>query len=106
MGEADYIIYLTSSYDDWYRHYHLTRKSQVLEFRIQYEAFIGGEWHEIVRHDTAHGRPHRDMTHPDGTQTKEEFYGYTPDEVLTYGERDIKRNWQRYRIQYEREMER
>jgi len=43
---------------------------------------------------------------PDGSQTKEEFCGYTPAEVLTYGERDIKRNWKSYRENYEREMRR
>ncbi len=74
------------------------------EFRIQYEALIEGHWHAIVRYDTAHGRPHKDLMHPDGSETKEHFFGYTPAEVLTYGERDIKRNWQRYRAQYEREM--
>jgi len=52
----------------------------------------------------AHGRPHKDLIHPDGSQTKEEFFGYTPADVLTYGERDIKRNWRSYRENYEREM--
>ena len=86
MGEADYTIYLTGNYNDRYRHYHFVKKGRVVRFRIQYEAFIGDKWHEIVRYDTAHGRPHKDLIHPDGTQTKEEFYGYTPAQVLTYGE--------------------
>jgi len=30
-----------------------------------------------VRYDTAHGRPHKDILHPDGTQDKVEFYGYS-----------------------------
>jgi len=58
-----------------------------------------------VRYDTAHGRPHKDVLHPDGSQDKAEFYGYSGAEVLTLGERDIKANWQRYRAEYEREIE-
>jgi hypothetical protein len=104
MGEADYIIYLSKDYTDRYRHYHRIERGKVREFRIQYEALIEGHWYAIVRYDTAHGRPHKDLMHPDGSQTKEGFFGYTPNAVLTYGERDIKRNWQRYRAQYEKEM--
>ena len=44
------------------------------------------------------------MLQPDGTQTKEEFPYYTPAEVLTFGQNDIRRNWKKYRIQYEKEM--
>ena len=68
------------------------------------ETLIGGEWQAIVRYDTAHGRPHKDLLHPDGTQDKQEFYGYAREEVLTLGERDIKANWKRYRAAHEQEM--
>lgn len=106
MGEKDYTISLSPSNEDRYRHYHQVEKKQIVQFRIQYEAYIEGAWREIVRYDMAHGRPHKDLIHPDGSQTKEEFFGYTPAEVLTYGERDIKRNWKSYRENYEREMRR
>lgn len=59
-----------------------------------------------MRYDTAHGRPHKDVLHPDGSQDKVEFYGYSEAEVLTLGERDIKTNWQRYRAEYEQELKR
>jgi hypothetical protein len=73
---------------------------------IQYEAFIGGEWRAIVRYDTAHGWPHRDLIRPDGAEDKQTFSGYSREEVLASGERDIKTNWKRYRTAYEQEMER
>ena len=57
-----------------------------------------------MRYDNAHDRPHKDILHPDGSQDKVEFSGYSREEVLTLGERDIKANWQRYRVEYEREM--
>lgn len=73
-------------------------------FCVQYEAFIEGVWRPIVRYDTAHGFPHRDLLHPDGLEEKSEYPGRSNAEVLTLGQEDIKRNWLLYRKQYEREM--
>lgn len=105
MGEKEYVYYFTLERQDRFRYYHYLARGRILRFRIQYEARIGGNWHAIVRYDTAHGRPHKDILRPDGSQRKVEFYGYSGEEVLTLGERDIKVNWQRYRAEYEREME-
>ena len=69
-----------------------------------YEAYINGEWRAIIRYDTAHGFPHKDIIHPNGTVTKETFPGFSKAEVLTLGQKDIRRNWKRYRRNYEREM--
>jgi hypothetical protein len=105
MSEKEYLYYFTPEREDRFRYYHYLTQGRILRFTIQYEAHIGGKWHPIVRYDTAHRRPHKDMLHPDGSEKKIEFYGYSRDEVLTLGERDIKANWQRYRSEYEREME-
>ncbi|MBI3741399.1 MAG: hypothetical protein HY257_06550 [Chloroflexi bacterium] len=82
----------------------MAERRTVREFTIQYEAEIDGEWLEIIRYDTAHGRPHKDLVHPDGTETKEEFPNYSNAEVLTLGQNDIRKNWKKYREQYEKEM--
>jgi hypothetical protein len=105
VGEREYLIYLSPAQTDRFRYYHELERGRITRFRIQYEVFIGGEWRAIVRYDTAHGRPHKDVLHPDGTQDKFEYSGYSYDEVLTLGERDIKANWIRYRDAYDREME-
>lgn len=76
----------------------------MIEFAIQYEALIEGKWRAVVRYDTAHGRPHKDIEHPDGTQTKIEFPYHSNEEVLKIGQNDIRDNWERYREHYEREM--
>jgi hypothetical protein len=55
-----------------------------------------------VRYDTAHGRPHKDLLHPDGTQSTEEFRGYSVEDMLGLGERDIKLNWRKQREAYEK----
>ena len=104
MSEKEYTYYFTPERKDRFRYYHHLIRGRIVRFRIQYEALIGERWHAIVRYDTAHGRPHKDVLHPDGSQDKVEFYGYSGAEVLTLGERPIKANWQRYRAEYEREL--
>jgi hypothetical protein len=106
MPETRFVAPIQGSAVDRYRHYHVWEGGVLLAFVIQYEAEIDGKWREIVRYDTAHGRPHKDVLHPDGVETKEEFPHYTNAEVLTYGQNDIRKNWCKYREQYERELKR
>ncbi len=105
MGEKEYIHYFTLERLDRFRYYHYLDQGRITRFVIQYEAFIREKWHPIVRYDTAHGFPHKDLLHPGGKQEKIEYRGYTREEVLTIGERDIKANWLTYRAQYEQELE-
>jgi len=104
MTETSYVIDLTPDGRNRYRHYDLLQKKEVLEFTVQYEAYLQGKWHTIVRYDTARGFAHRDMMHTDGTETKTSFQYWDYAAVLTYGERDLKRNWASYRKAYEREL--
>lgn len=100
------MIYLDEAQENRYRHRHVWERNQVTEFTIQYESLISGQWHSILRYDTAHGQPHRDLLHPDGTQTKEMYPNYRNAEVLTIGQRDIIENWPTYLATYQKEMER
>lgn len=104
MTETSYVIDLTPDGRNRYRHYHLLEKNEVLEFRVQYEAYLQGKWHAIVRYDTAHGFAHRDVMYPDGTVPKTSFQHWDYAAVLTYGERDLKQNWDSYRKAYEDEL--
>jgi len=104
LGKKSFIVLLGESDRDRYRLYCATESGQVAIFRVQYEAFIDGRWQPIVRYDTAHGFPHRDLLHPDRPGEKTEYRGHDNAEVLTLGQEDIKRNWQTYRAQYEEEM--
>jgi len=104
VGDKEYLIYLDDELKNRYRHFHRTERGQVALFCIQYEALIGKTWVAIVRYDTAHGFPHRDTMHPDGSQSKEAFRFYSRSEVLTLGQYDIRQNWKRYRAAYESEM--
>ncbi|MBI5303142.1 MAG: hypothetical protein HY868_13495 [Chloroflexi bacterium] len=104
MPITQFTVPLQGSPTDRYRHYHVLEKDVITAFTIQYEAEIDEQWREIVRYDTAHNRPHKDLLHPDGTTAKEEFPYYTNAEVLTFGQDDIRKNWKKYRAQYEKEM--
>ena len=105
MGEREFVIYLDPDERlNRYRHYHIWEGRVIVAFRIQFEAFIEGRWHAIVRYDTVHDRPHKDVIHPDKSETKEWFDLYSRAEVLTIGQRDVMENWPTYRLQYESEM--
>jgi hypothetical protein len=107
MGEREFLIYLDApERKNRYRHYHVWEGNQIIEFRIQYEACIDGEWFPIVRYDTAHEKPHRDVIHPDGSETKDWFEVYSKSDVLTLGQRDMMENWRLYREKFEKEMKR
>lgn len=43
-----------------------TERGQVIEFMMQYETWINGEWRPVVRCDSAHGQAHRDLLDPRG----------------------------------------
>lgn len=91
MAERIYIIDLSLDGQNRYRHRHVLETEQ---------------WHPIVRYDSAHGFAHRDLLHPDGTETKTAFRYWDYAQVLTYGERDLKQNWRSFRQHYLNELAR
>lgn len=78
MTEREFLIYLDQEMRLCrYRHYHVSDGKEIVEFRVQLEILVGDEWYAVVRYDTAHGKPHRDILHPNGEQTKDWFEGYS-----------------------------
>ena len=105
MAEREFLIYLDPETRSCrYRHYHISKAKKIVEFRIQLEILVKDEWYAAVRYDTAHGKAHRDMLHPTRSQSKDWFEGYTIEEVLTIGQKDILENWSVYRDRYVKEM--
>lgn len=104
MGDKSFVVPLGESDSDRYRLYCRTEKGQVIIFRVQYEAFLDGEWRPIVRYDTAHGFPHRDVLRHNRPAEKTTYPGHSSADVLSLGQEDIKRHWQTYRKQYEKGM--
>jgi hypothetical protein len=105
MAEREFLIYLDPETRLCrYRHYHVSKGKKIVEFRIQLEVLVDEEWYPVVRYDTAHGIPHRDILHPNGEQTKEWFEGYSIEDVLTIGQKDIMDNWLAYRKRFIKEL--
>jgi len=105
MAEREFLIYLDPETRLCrYRPYHLSKGKKIFEFRIQLEVLVDEEWYPVVRYDTAHGIAHRDILHPNGEQTKAWFEGYSVEDVLTFGQKDIMENWPLYRKRFIKEL--
>jgi len=82
-----------------------TERKDVVRFVVQYEALIGGRWHQVVRHDTTHHEAHAHFFHPDGTSDRMVLEFQTYAEAFTHAYRDLKARWRWYRMGYEQELE-
>lgn len=99
MGWKDYFILL--SIDDELRVRIITEAGRVIEFMVQYEAIIDGQRHRVVRYDTAHGDPHRDLLDADGhTIEKHWLPGWDFGVALQEALRDLRTHWPQYRADF------
>ncbi len=100
--EMDFIYYF--DLDNRLRVSALKEKKEIQEFIVQYEAFIQKKWRSIVRYDTSHGFIHKDTMHPDQKQDRFPIFFMPYEVAFTYPIADIKRFWQIYRDNYEKEI--
>jgi hypothetical protein len=98
MTKKAYVFMLTET--DRKRHEHMSDKGRVVEFIVQYETKLQDKWVPVIRYDTAHGFAHKDILNPDGTSEKILLGNVNYNELLTFAERDINENWQRYKDRY------
>ena len=70
-------------------------KGKIIDILIQLEIF-DKKWHEVIRYNYAHGKPHRDIIYKNGKKEKVWLGDKTLDEILTYAELDLKTNWKLY----------
>jgi hypothetical protein len=82
-----------------------TDRGQVLYFTVQYETRVGGKWHPVVRYDSSHGTPHRDLLNADGTVRDKLWLPARPiKQALDEAAADLKTNWMTYRADFLRRM--
>ena len=98
MKTTRYVYLLTL--DDRKRHEHDADRGQVLRFMVQYETFVEGKWQPVVRYDTAHGFPHVDRIHSDGSVEKIPLLTHNLGEALTFADQDIDEHWEQYKEDY------
>jgi hypothetical protein len=93
MPEITYELALDDARADWLRARFTT---------VQYETTISGLRMPVVRFDNAHGFAHRDLLDRNGRIIeKRPIPGNpSPDMALAQGEREIRRNWPRYRAAF------
>lgn len=81
------------------RHYHVTRRGRVVDFMVQLEVEVQGEWKPILRYDCAHGFVHVDRYNLSGNRKKESLDLSFAD-ALTLAETDINEDWEGYRQRF------
>lgn len=74
-------------------------RGRLVAFTVQGEVYDGEWWRPVVRYDTAHGRPHRDLLDWDGRVIAKDWMpeGTPLDEAMTQAQREIEEHWVTYR---------
>jgi len=68
LAERSYII--PYSKNTRKRHYHKTERGRVVNFVVQLEVEVEGEWKPVVRYDCSHKFNHRDAYNLRGSREK------------------------------------
>jgi hypothetical protein len=86
------------------RHEHLAEKGKIMGFVVQNETLFRDNWMPVVRYDTAHGYAHKDLIDPDGSKEKILIGTVELSEALTFADKDINENWERYKDRFLRRI--
>jgi hypothetical protein len=79
-----------------------TTAGKVADVFVQLEVLVAGEWYVVVRYDTAHGFPHRDVVDAAGRVTKTAHDLPDLGSFLAFAEQDLKDRWEWYRDRWMR----
>ena len=75
---------------------------RVMDFVVNYVATVGGRDHSVVRYDTSHGFPHKDVMNSDGRlERKERMPNIDLHWLVDSAIDDLKENWRTYRQRFE-----
>lgn len=78
-----------------------TDRGEVISFTVKLLCDIGGRRYEVVRFDSAHDYPHKDILDTDGRVIRKVWYYYLSNsEVVTLAIADIKEHYEFYRERY------
>jgi hypothetical protein len=80
-----------------------TEKGYVTEFVVKLLSAFEGEWHEILRYDSGHSCPHKDILNTDGKVIRKIWYDFLDNgQALTMAITDIKDNFEFYKERYQK----
>lgn len=78
--------------------YFKTEKGKVTEFAVKLLSVIEGEWHEIIRYDSGHDCPHKDILDTEGEVIRKVWYDFLDNnQALTMAITDIRDNFEFYK---------
>ncbi len=78
-------------------------RGRVVSFVVRLMVKIGDHEYNVVRYDTAHGEPHRDILGlKQGVQRKDWFFDEPLDTVLQTAIADLKKNYEKYCEEFEK----
>lgn len=82
-------------------------KKKILEFVVQLEVDVAGAWKLVVRYDTEHGVPHRDVHRMSGRQEEKEWLAslsfdkrWGHKRAFEFAIEDVENNWETYRDRF------
>jgi hypothetical protein len=83
--------------------YFKTIKGEVTDFVVKLLSMFEGEWHEILRYDSGHDCPHKDILNIDSEVIRKVWYDFLDNgQALTIAITDIKDNFEFYRERYQK----
>ncbi len=100
MGNKEFLKYLDKYSNERIRIRISVVQGKVVDVVVQYETFITGKWHPIVRYDCTHGFFHRDVLYPNKETDKQVIEFDKLETALSYAEQDLKDRWEFYKSRY------
>jgi hypothetical protein len=77
--------------------YFETANGLIVDFVVKLILKIGQEFYEVIRFDSAHGFPHKDILAPDGSIKRKVWYElFDNNQALDLAVRDLKDNYEIY----------
>ena len=82
------------------RYAHVKQGGEIVNFTVQYETLVEGEWRAVVRYDSAHGIAHKDVLDAAGHEEKHLLGVGSLKEAIAIADADIQQNWERYKARF------
>lgn len=78
-----------------------TDRGEVIEFVVKLLAVFEDKWHEILRYDSGHDCPHKDILNIDGEIIRKVWYDFLDNSrALSMAIQDLKDNYEFYKERY------
>lgn len=100
MSEQQYENFLDD--DNYIYLYFRTERKRIKNFVVKLRCRFRGVWYEVVRYDSGHNVPHKDILMPDGTVVRKVWYRYmNNNQALDFALDEIKEQYEFYRWRFE-----